>query len=333
MSNASVRLRITGDVGSACTIQWANNLQGTNNWRFLTNLTALSSSPCLVADANPVAAPRFYRAFAQQVPTNVVTTNMVWIPPGTFVMGSPMSEANHDANETQHTVTLTKGFYMAKYEVTQREYLTVIGYNPSLCTTQDFWGRPIAPDLNRPVEQVDAGNAAYYCASLTQREQAAGRLPSWWAYRLPTESEWEYACRAETTTAFGFGSAIHEGMAWFWNSYEYDAAIGTIYVPDPTVLWLPQPTTVGSYPPNAWGLYDMHGNVEEWCSDWMGDYPTGSVTDPQGPPPASGYYRVMRGGSWHRSGAGCRSAWRDYYRPEYKDASVGFRVVLALSQP
>src|SRR5208282_4789507 len=216
----SVRLRITGDVGSACTIQWASNLYGANNWQFLTNLTPLSSSPYMVADTGAVTAPRFYRAFAQQVPTGVVTTNMVWISPVTFVMGSPTNEAERGSDETQHTVTLTQGFYVGKYAVTQGEYLALMGSNPSYFTTEDWNGNPIPPDLNRPVEQVSWIDATNYCAHLTQQEQAAGRLPTGWVYRLPTQSEREYACRAGTTTAFNFGSAIHGGMANFYDYYE-----------------------------------------------------------------------------------------------------------------
>jgi formylglycine-generating enzyme required for sulfatase activity len=321
VSNGMVKLGITGDVGSACTIQWATNLYGANNWQFLTNLTPLLSSPCLVTDTNVVTAPRFYRVFAQQVPTNVVTTNMVWIPPGTFVMGSPASEAQRELAETQHTVTLTKGFYMGKYAVTQGEYLALMGSNPSYFTG----------DLNRPVEQVSWDDATNYCAHLTAQEQAAGRLPSGWVYRLPTESEREYACRAGTTTAFHYGSALHGGMANFYSYYEYDAANGDIYVSSSTT-YLGRTTTVGSYQPNAWGLHDMHGNVWEWCWDWYGTYPTGSVSDPQGAP--SGSSRVIRGGCWHYYGRLCRSAGR--YGFGYSSGGfnfVGFRVVLAPGQP
>ncbi|MGO8930274.1 MAG: formylglycine-generating enzyme family protein [Limisphaerales bacterium] len=327
----SVRLRITGDVGSACTIQWASNLYGANNWQFLTNLTPLSSSPYLVADTGAVTAPRFYRAFAQQVPTGVVTTNMVWIPAGTFVMGSPTNEAERGSDETQHTVTLTHGFYVGKYQVTQGEYLALIGTNPSRFTTEDWNGNPIPPDLNRSVEQVSWIDATNYCAHLTQQEQAAGRLPSGWVSRLPTESEREYACRAGTTTAFNFGNAIHGGMANFYDYYEYDASIGDIFVANPAVPWLPRTTSVGSYQPNAWGLYDMHGNVWEWCQDWYGTYPAGSVTDPQGP--SSGSLRVDRGGSWSDDGGGCRSANRGGYPSYGGGAGIGFRVVLAPGQP
>ena len=257
---------------------------------------------------------------------------MVWVPPGTFVMGSPASEAERYSDEVQHTVTLSHGFYMGKYAVTQGQYLAVVGNNPSYFQTRDYNGNPISPDLNRPVEEVSWNDATNYCALLTRSDRGAGRVPSGWGYRLPTEAEREYACRAGTTTAFHFGSAIHGGMANFYDYYEYDAAIGDIYVASPSVPWLPRTTTVGSYAPNAFGLYDMHGNVWEWCQDWYGAYPTGSVTDPQGP--ASGSCRVIRGGGWGYSGWVCRSAYRDYFNnPAYRYCLIGFRVVLAPGQP
>jgi formylglycine-generating enzyme required for sulfatase activity len=220
---------------------------------------------------------------------------------------------------------------MGKYLVTQADYLAVVGSNPSYFTTQDWNGNPIPPDLSRPVEQVSWNDAVAYCAALSAREQAAGRLPAGWVYRLPTESEWEYACRAGTTTAFHYGNALHGGMANFYDYYEYDASIGDIYVSNPAVPWLPRTTTVGSYQPNAWGLYDMHGNVWEWCRDWYGTYPTGSVTDPQGPSSGSG--RVFRGGDWGDDARLCRSAQRDGSNPSYWRSSIGIRVVLAPGQP
>jgi formylglycine-generating enzyme required for sulfatase activity len=332
VSNGSVRLRITGDVGSACTIQFATNLYSANNWQFLTNLTPLSSSPYLLADTNVVTAPRFYRAFAQQMPTNVVTTNMVWVPPGTFVMGSPASEAARISDETQHTVTLTKGFCMGKYAVTQGEYLALMGSNPSFFTTQDYYGNPISLDLRRPVEQVSWNDAAAYCAAVTAREQAAGRLQAGWVYRLPTEAEREYACRAGTTTPFHYGNELRSGMANFDGNYEYPPCGGaTYYCYNPAGISLGRTTAVGSYAPNAWGLYDMHGNVWEWCRDWYGAYPEGSVTDPTGP--ASGSNRVFRGAVWATYAYGCRSAYRDYGYPSGRSSGIGFRVVLAPGQP
>jgi formylglycine-generating enzyme required for sulfatase activity len=257
---------------------------------------------------------------------------VVWIPPGTFVMGSPTSEALRNSDEVQHTVTLTKGFYMGKYPVTQGQYLAVVGSNPSYFVTNNGY----AQDLNRPVEQVIWNDATNYCARLTQSDRLAGRIPFNWAYRLPTEAEREYACRAGTTTAFHFGSAIHGGMANFYDYWEYDAAIGDIYVGSP-IGYLGRTTTVGSYAPNAFGLYDMHGNVWEWCQDWYGSYPSGAVVDPTGP--ASDSLRVIRGGSWfnnyHIGGGGhCRSAIRNYFSfPPYRGSFLGFRVVLAPGQP
>jgi formylglycine-generating enzyme len=317
-------LSITGAVGSPCQIQYVTNLAQTNAWLPLTNIT-LASNPQLWVDTTcPATAQRFYRAIT-------TPANMVWIPAGTFVMGSPTSEAERDANETQHAVTLTQGIYMGKYPVTQGEYLALLGGNPSSFTTRDYYGTPISPDTNRPVEQVRWADATNYCAQLTQQEQAAGRLLAGWIYRLPTESEWEYACRAGTTNAFYYGDALHGGMANFYDYYEYDASYGDIIVQNPTVPWLPRTTTVGSYQPNAWGLYDMHGNVWEWCLDWYGAYPVGSVANPQGP--ASGSTRVFRGGNWSAFGAFCRSAKRGSNIPSYNDYTIGFRVVLAPSQP
>ena len=255
---------------------------------------------------------------------------MVWIPAGSFTMGSPTSEAGRWTDEEQHTVTLTKGFYMGKYPVTQGQYLAVVGSNPSYFQTVDWNGTPISPDLNRPVEQVSWDDATNYCALLTQTDRLAGRIPATWTYRLPTEAEREYACRAGTTTAFHFGSAIHGGMANFYDYYEYDAAVGDIYIANPSVPWLPRTTTVGSYAPNAFGLYDMHGNVWEWCRDWYGAYPVGAVVDPTGP--ATGSARVFRGGGWNGHGWICRSAIRNNYGPSNRGNGLGFRAVLAPGQ-
>jgi formylglycine-generating enzyme required for sulfatase activity len=266
----------------------------------------------------------FYRIRAGRplVPTNESPgAIMVWISPGTFVMGSPTSEVGRYADETQHTVTLTHGFYMGKYEVTQGEYLALMGSNPSSWTG----------NLYRPVDHVNWFDATNYCGQLTQQEQAAGRLPAGWVYRLPTESEWEYACRAGTTNAFNFGSAIHGGMANFSDYYEYDAASGEIYVSNPTVPNLARTTAVGSYEANAWGLYDMHGNAWEWCQDWYGTYPIGSVTDPQGA--ASSSWRVARGGAYSSNGKFCRSARRSDSYAVGRSSDMGFRVVLAPGPP
>jgi sulfatase modifying factor 1 len=241
-----------------------------------------------------------------------------WISPGTFTMGSPVTEIGHSASEAQHTVTLSHGFFLSKYELTQREYLAVMSENPST-----FIG-----DLNRPVENVSWSDATNYCETLTASEQAAGRLPRGWAYRLPTEAEWEYACRAGSTAPFHYGPDLLSGMANFDGLAEYHGAVGTVQTSDG--IYLGNTTAVGSYQPNGWGLYDMHGNVWELCSDWFGEYPEGAITDPKGPP--SGPWRIIRGGGWSRWGADCRTAQRSLPAPSFPDYAVGFRPVLGFSE-
>ncbi len=231
----------------------------------------------------------------------------VWIQPGTFTMGSPDNEQDRNSDEGPQTVvTLTTGFFMSKYLVRQGDYLAVMGSNPSHYTG----------DANRPVETVSWVNATNYCAQLNAQEQTAGRLPAGWVYRLPTEAEWEYACRAGTTTRFSFGddpsSTLLGSYAWYSSN-----SGGTT-----------QP--VGTKLPNPWGLYDMHGNVFEWCQDWFGTYPGGSVTNPSGP--ASSSDRVIRGGDWSDDGANCRSANRYGNFPSSTGTFLGFRVVLAPGQ-
>jgi formylglycine-generating enzyme required for sulfatase activity len=232
---------------------------------------------------------------------------MIFIPPGSFRMGSPTNEVGRLSDEGPQTVvTLTKGFYMSKYKVTQKDYQWVIGTYPSVFTGDD----------SRPVETVSWEDATNYCARLTQRERAARVIPANCVYRLPTEAEWEYACRAWTSTRFSYGDdPTYMSLAKYaW----YGDNSGRITHP------------VGQKSPNPWGLYDMHGGLWEWCQDWYGPYPGGSVIDPQGP--ATGAYRVFRGGSWGCEGEECRSASRDF-NPEGETGYVGFRVVLAFGQP
>ena len=208
---------------------------------------------------------------------------------------------------------------MGKYEVTQGEYNEMMGSNPSY-----FSG-----DSSRPVEQVSWNDALAYCAALTTREGNAGRLPAGYVYRLPTEAEWEYACRGGPATPFYQGDEFRSGMADFYGNFEYLA--GEPYHHNPGGIYLGRTTMIGSYGPNPWGLCDMEGNVREWCLDWYGPYPSGNVTDPQGPP--TGAYRVIRGGSWTSLAVDCRSADRDYDFAGFKNDSIGFRVVLAPSLP
>ena len=241
------------------------------------------------------------------------TANMVFIEPGTFIMGSPDTEEDRNNDEgPQTTVTISKGFWMGRFEVTQQEYTDVIGSNPSYFKAPD--GTEI---LNRPVESVSWFDATNYCGMLTERERSSGRITSGYEYRLPTEAEWEYACRAGTTTRFSYGDdpgyTQLELFGWYYDNS--DTGSGKMTHP------------VGQKFPNPWGLYDMHGNVYEWCLDWYGNYPGGSVTDPTGL--GSGFFRVHRGGYWNRDGRDCRSAFRYGGDPTSAYFDIGFRVVLA----
>jgi formylglycine-generating enzyme required for sulfatase activity len=290
-------------------------------WGPLTNLTT-SFGTAQFSDPLGANLNKYYRAVPVPAPLG---TNLVFIEPGTFTMGSPTNEAERSPLETQHTVTISRGFWMAKYLVTQRDYLAVVGSNPSFfCVSNGF-----SVILTCPVEQVSWYDASNYCALRMQQERAGGLIPSNYVYRLPTEAEWEYACRAGTTTAFYLGSGLHSGQANFDGQYEYDASVGTIN--NPSGVDLQMTTPVGSYAANPWGLYDMIGNVLEWCQDWYGAYPAGSVIDPQGP--GAGSFRVHRGGNWRGIAGYCRSAFRsDFAFPGGRYDGIGFRVLLAPGQ-
>jgi len=226
-------------------------------------------------------------------------------------MGSPTTEAGRESNEAEHNVTLTKGFYLGKYEVTQAQYQAVMTGNSNQlsATPSQYSGN------DRPVEKVSWDDAQIFLTRLNAAEQAAGRLPAGWSYVLPTESEWEYACRAGTTTAYSWGDSIATSNANYSSS------------------GISQTRDVGQYAANPWGFFDMHGNVWEWTADWYGaTYPTGNpVVDPTGE--ASGSFRVKRGGSWNGTGAILRSACRSSTRPEQSfHLDLGFRVGFKASQ-
>ena len=215
-----------------------------------------------------------------------VNLEMVLIPAGKFKMGSPASEKGRRDNEKQYEVTITKPFYIGKYEVTQEEWQAVMGNNPS-----EMKG------VILPVTRVSWDDCQEFIKKLNANTNGG--------YRLPTEAEWEYACRAGTTTAYSFGDKITPKDANYWESKINKSVI------------------VGSYKPNAFGLYDMHGNLFEWCEDWHGEYPF-TVTDPKGP--AKGEYRVLRGGSFYYNDSNARSSFRFDYSPSFRLFYIGFRL-------
>jgi len=224
---------------------------------------------------------------------NAVTLDLVWIPAGRFAMGSSAFLAGDEGPQTQ--VTISKGFWLGRTLVTQGQYQAVMGSNPS-----EFKGE------TKPVEQVSWDDAMEFCRKLTKLDPGTAKRPTPYSFTLPTEAQWEYACRAGTT-----GDEAGDLKAIAWNSLDSD---GTSH-------------PVGMKQPNAWGLYDMQGNVWEWCLDWFGKYPGGEVTDPTGPPSGTG--RVDRGGSWFSGPAHCSALFRGLDTQGVRAANIGFRIALA----
>ena len=297
-------LTITGAVDAVYAVQYTTNLAQPGAWRSLTCLK-LASSPCLVPNTAATGNEnRFYRVFQVQL----TFSNLVFLPAGTFVLGSPTNEVGrYDDEGPQTTVTLSGGLWMAPCPVTQQEYLAVTGQNPS-----SFTG-----DVRQPVDSVSWEDATNYCALLTRQAASAGYIPAGFRYRLPTEAEYEYAARAGTTTRFCYGDdPTYSGLVNYgWYGYNSDF----------------ETHPVEGLLPNPWGLYDMCGNVWEWCADWYGTYPGGTATDPKGPP--QGESRVLRGGSWYDIPRLLRAACRSYDYPDMGHDNYGFRVVLAPDSP
>ena len=231
---------------------------------------------------------------------------LVGIRPGAFAMGSnagPVSE------QPVHTVTLSQPFWLGKFEVRQIDYAVAMGANPSYFEGVD--------EAFRPVERVTWAEARAYCAAVTAAEQAAGRIPAGYEYRLPTEAEWEYCCRAGTTTEWHTGASLTTAQANFGGA---SSPLATSQYPNG------QTAAVGSYAANAFGLHDMHGNASEWCLDSSAAYASGAVTDPF---VTGGVERVVRGGSWFNpTSSTCRSAFRAPIVPTFASELIGFRVVL-----
>jgi sulfatase modifying factor 1 len=263
-------------------------------------------SPIITGMANDLLA--LARKSGEQTPATLGPTvgspwtvpdlslEMLWCKPGAFQMGSPEEEEGRYDDETLHEVTLTSGYWLGKHPVTQTQWEKVMGSNPSY-----FKG------ANRPVEEVSWDDVTSFCYKLTELEREAGRLPAGMEYQLPTEAQWEYACRAGTTTAYAFGDSLTSDQA------NIDGG------PDET-------TDVGKYPANPWGFHDMHGNVWEWCADWYEKFTSRAVSDPVGPADGSG--RVGRGGSWGDTASFARSAYRDRNESAFSNCYLGFRLSL-----
>ena len=241
---------------------------------------------------------------------NSIGMELIEIPAGKFTMGSPAGEKGRQPSEEQFAVTLTKPFALGKTEVTQGQWKQVMGTEP--WEGQDY----VQAHKDCPATFVSFFDAVEFCETLTVLERKAGRLKDAEEYRLPTEAEWEYACRAGTTTAFSFGADAKQlgDYAWFKGN-ALDA--GEQYA-----------HKVGLKKPNPWGLYDMHGNVWEWCSDWYGDKLPGGA-DPFCP--EGGSLRVDRGGGWMGIPVLCRSAFRFSDDPLYRSGDLGFRVARSQS--
>ncbi len=300
----------------------------------IATLTALFAQAAFAAgdDIETLKAESF------EIPDSAGIT-MIRIEAGTFTMGSPKDEVARGEDEVQHRVTISKPFYMAETQITQDQYLPVMvpDYKPLFIRAAAFEhslpevhqggpfiteSRYLASTDKNPMDGVTWDKAAEFCRILTERERKAGRLPEGYVYRLPTEAEWEYACRAETEGPFNVEGDLST-FCWGPNV--------------PTLRWTVP--VKGRRLPNAWGLYDMHGNVYEWCLDWYGPYDAKEVKDPAGP--AAGEQKVARGGAWSsgrdqgedKSDAVrlryMRSASRNRFRPQHPYSIVGFRLVLA----
>jgi formylglycine-generating enzyme required for sulfatase activity len=273
---------------------------------------------------------------------------LVWIAPGSFTMGSPAAEAGRHEDEAQFQVTLTHGYWMGSTEVTVgqwreamgtdlRGHLTKVIKDDTLYdfagkqrTIRDFMNMSPGGDIGRylaneddalPMYFTSWNDAMEFSAELTEREKKAGRLPSGYRYTLPTEAQWEYACRAGSTEAT-YGAV--DRIAWYGNNS------AERYTGKSLGRTVAGPRTVAAKQPNAWGLFDMAGNLWEWCLDWYGPYPAGNVTDPTGP--ATGVYRVNRGGSWGSAATAERSANRATNPQAEASAWRGFRVALAFAK-
>lgn len=280
-------------------------------------LAALTAAPARTLRARQAAEFDGTRAGDER---ELLGIRLCWCPAGRFRMGSPPGEPERRPGEDQVDVTLTHGFWMAKYETTQGQWTRVSGALPGPLTAE----LPAGDDY--PVGNVNFAEAEAFCRRLTERGRQSGVLPADWEFRLPTEAQWEYACRGGTETATAFGDSLSPAQANFQ---------GTPYnggAPGPS---LGRAARVGSYPANRWGLHDMHGNTFEWCRDWYhARLPGGTdpdlyaARDSATPSQDGSRSRVRRGGCWADDGWPCRSAFRLRFEPERRYDHIGFRVAV-----
>ena len=252
-----------------------------------------------------------------------------WVPPGKFMMGSPKDEIGRANDETQPLVKISRGFWLAKYPCTQGEWFDVVGNRPSFHGKTSLLRRMFIAGEDAATKRLDlpVENVSWYdiCRNKGRNrgflERVNERAPDGWRFDLPTEAQWEYGCRAGTTSALNNGKEITttkrsecrnlDEVAWYVGNSRG------------------QTRPVGSKMPNAWGLHDMHGNVWEWCADWYGEYGEEAVRDPEGP--TEGAHRVNRGGSWYFLAVLCRSAFRGWSTPGFRNNRLGFRPALVPS--
>lgn len=239
-----------------------------------------------------------------------VEMDLVWIPAGEFQMG--VDDGSGDEAPV-HAVTLTTGFWMGRHEVTQAQWERVMGRNPAYF-----------PEPTRPVESVSWEDCRDFLKALNKT--VAAQVPPGARARFPTEAEWVYACRAGTRTAFWFGDDAGQ-LSRYGNFADADETENLSWRDARQRDGFAGTAPVGSFPPNPWGLHDMHGNVWEWCSDWYGPYPSNAVVNPKGP--SAGHRRVIRGGGWGVTAEDCRSANRYRFKPEMLGGNVGLRVVVS----
>ncbi len=276
---------------------------------------------CFLLAALPAASAAAFNGEQAGQERTVAGVPLCWCPPGKFEMGSLPGELERRPFERRVSVTLSRGFWMGKFEVTQGDWKRIVGKLPGEFTAE----LPEGDDL--PVGNVSFAEAEAFCTKATELAKAAGQLPAGREFRLPTEAQWEYACRAGTTTATSFGDAIGSQQANIRGDQPYNGG-----EPGPT---LGRAAKVGSYPANPWGLHDLHGNTCEWCRDWFHwHYPGGvdpDLHDAQATATKNGtgdYSRSRRGSCWADGGWPSRSAFRQRFEPQRRYDHIGFRVVL-----